>query len=120
MDMKIFAERLKTTREAQGINAGDLADALGINKATIYRYENAEFQSIKQTRLQAIADYLNVNPDYLIGATDNKHTVKEAEELSASMTDAEKALIERFRLVPVEAQPMALDMLEVVLKQYRK
>ena len=117
MDMNIFAQRLKATREARGITAVDLADALKINKATIYRYELAEFQSIKQTRLQAIADYLNVNPDYLIGATDNKHTVKEAEELMANITDGEKMLLELFRRVPVESQQMVLDMIRIALKQ---
>lgn len=116
MDMKIFAERLKTTREAQGINAGDLADALGINKATIYRYENAEFQSIKQTRLQAIADYLNVNPDYLIGATDNKHTVKEAEELLSGITDIQKKILEKTNSLSPEEQQRYLDLLNVLLK----
>lgn len=117
MDMKILAQRLKTTREAQNITIAELADALGINKATMYRYETAEFQSIKPTRLQAIADYLKVNPDYLIGATDNKHTVKEAEDLVSSITDAEKMLLEWFRRVPEGQQQMVLEMIAIALKQ---
>ena len=116
MDMNIFAQRLKATREARGITATDLADALGINKATIYRYELAEFQSIKQTRLQAIADYLNVNPDYLIGATDNKHTVKEAEELLSNITDIQKKILEKTNSLSLEEQKRYLDVLEVLLK----
>jgi transcriptional regulator with XRE-family HTH domain len=117
MDMKVLAQRLKAIREARNITIAELADALGINKATMYRYETAEFQSIKPTRLQAIADYLNVNPDYLIGATDNKHTTKEAEDLLASITDGEKALLEMFRRVPVDDQQMVLDMIRIALKQ---
>jgi transcriptional regulator with XRE-family HTH domain len=115
--MKVLAERLKSVREAQNITIADLSDALGINKATMYRYETAEFQSIKPTRLQAIADYLNVNPDYLIGATDNKHTVKEAEDLLNSITDAEKSLLELFRRVPEEHRQMVLEMIKIALKQ---
>lgn len=117
MDMDVFAQRLKNTREERGITIIELAQALNINKATLYRYETAEFQSIKQTRLQAIADYLNVNPDYLIGATDNKHTVKEAEDLLSTITDGEKMLLELFRRVPVESQQMVLDMIKIALKQ---
>ena len=116
MDMNIFAQRLKATREAQGINATDLADALGINKATIYRYELAEFQSIKQTRLQAIADYLKVNPDYLIGATDNKYTIKETEDLLSNITDVQKEILEKTNSLSPEEQQRYLDLLNVLLK----
>ena len=117
MDMNIFAKRLKETREDRGITATELAEALGINKATIYRYETAEFQSVKQKRLRAIADYLNVNPDYLIGATDNKRTVKDAEDLLSSITDAEKSLLELFRRVPEDRRQMVLEMIRIALKQ---
>ena len=116
MDMNIFAQRLKATREARGITAVDLAEALGINKATIYRYELGEFQSIKQTRLQAIADYLNVNPDYLIGATDNKYTTKEAEDLLSGITDIQKKILEKTNSLSQEEQQRYLDLLNVLLK----
>lgn len=119
MDMTVFAKRLRATREEHGISAKELAEALGVNATTIYRYETAEFQSVKSLTLQAIADYLNVNPDYLIGATDNKHTVKEAEDLLSTITDGEKMLLELFRRVPVESQQMVLDMIRIALKQDR-
>ena len=115
MDMVVFAERLKTTRKRQNISAKELADAVGINKSTIHRYETGDFQSIKKSVLEKIADYLN--PDYLIGATDIKHTVKEAEDLLASITDAEKALLELFRRVPEESRQMVLEMIKIALKQ---
>lgn len=117
MDMRVFAERLKDTRKKHNVSAKELAEAIGINKSTIHRYETGDFQSIKTAVLEKIADYLNVNPDYLIGATDNKHTVKEAEELMSSITDGEKMLLELFRRVPVESQQMVLDMIRIALKQ---
>lgn len=117
MNMDIFARRLKETRQERNVSAKELAECLGINKSTIHRYETGELKGIKHPVLQAIADYLNVNPDYLIGATDNKHTVKEAEELMANITDGEKMLLELFRRVPVESQQMVLDMIRIALKQ---
>ena len=119
MDMDIFARRLKEAREERGISAKELAEAVGINKATIHHYEKAEFKSVKSPTLQAIAKYLNVNPDYLIGATDNKHTIKEAEDLLSTITDGEKMLLELFRQVPVESQQMVLEMIRIALKQHR-
>lgn len=117
MDMTIFARRLKETRKERGISAKELAEALGLNKATIHHYEKADFKSIKSPVLREIADYLRVNPDYLIGATDNKHTIKEAEDLLSNITDGEKMLLELFRKVPEESQRMVLDMIRIALKQ---
>ena len=116
MDMQIFAKRLRAVREERNISAAELAEALGMNKTTVYRYETASFQGIKSVTLHEIAEYLNVNPDYLIGASENKRTAKEAEALMADITDAEKSLLELFKRVPVENQQMVLDMIRVALK----
>lgn len=75
MDMQLFATRLKQVRESQNISAEELAEAVGFNKATIFRYEKAEFKSVKQPVLEAIAKYLNVNPDYLTGKSDDRYVV---------------------------------------------
>ena len=115
MDMNVFASRLKSTRVEQNVSARELAEAAGINKATIHHYERAEFKSIKTPTLMAIAEYLNVNPDYLTGATDNKRTVKEAEGLASSITDDEQMLLELFRQVPEERQQLALDLIRFAL-----
>lgn len=112
MDMNIFAIRLKATRIERNVSARELAEATGINKATIHHYERAEFKSIKAPTLMAIAEYLNVNPDYLIGASDNKQPVKEAE---AGITDGEQMLLDLFRQVPEDRQQLALDLIRFAL-----
>ena len=119
MDMSLFAKRLKESRCDRNISAKELAEHLGINKSTIHRYETGELKGIKSPTINAIAEYLNVNPDYLIGATDQKHTVKEAEDLLSTITDGEKMLLELFRQVPVESQQMVLDMIRIALKQHQ-
>lgn len=117
MDMHVFAKRLNEVREERNVSVLELSEALGINKATLYRYENAEISKIKSVTINAIADYLNVNPDYLIGVTDNKHTVKEAEDLASTITDDEKMLLELFRRVPEESQQMVLGMIRIALNK---
>ena len=116
MDMMIFAQRLKAVREERNVSAAELAEALGVNKTTIYRYETGAFKALKADLLHGIADYLGVNPDYLIGATDDKRPVKEAEELLADITDGEQMLLELFRRVPVEKQQMVIEMIRLALK----
>ena len=117
MDMNVFAKRLRAVREERNVSATELAEATGVNKTTIYRYETAAFQGVKSAALTAMAEYLNVNPDYLIGVSDTKRTVKEAEDLASSITDDEIMLLELFRRVPVESQQMVLDMIRIALKR---
>lgn len=72
MDMRSFGKRLKEVRESKNIKADKLGEAIGVNKTTIHRYEKGDFKSIKQDRLEAIAKFLSVDSDYLVGKTDNK------------------------------------------------
>ena len=82
MDMKIFATRLKECREDRNISAGELAESVGINKATIHRYEKGEFKSVKQSVLESIADTLGVNPEYLIGVSTQKYNLDSLNNLN--------------------------------------
>ena len=116
MDMVTIGERLKKAREDRNVSTAELAEALGLNATTVYRYETGAFKRIKPSTLGAIAEYLNVNPDYLIGTSDIKHTVKEVEDLASSITDDEKMLLELFRRVPVESQQMVLGMIRAALQ----
>ena len=72
MDMFTFGKRLKESRESKNISAEVLGEAIGVNKTTIHRYEKGDFKSIKQDRLEAIANFLSVDSDYLIGKKDDK------------------------------------------------
>lgn len=82
MDMELFAKRLKECRESMNISINDLAEYLGLNLATLYRYEKGEFKSVKQPILEKIATYLNTNIDYLTGKSDNKYTTQNMTALS--------------------------------------
>lgn len=73
MDIKLTGQRIKERRESLGISAEELASEIGVHKATIHRYENGGFQSIKLTAIEAIARVLKVNPLWLIGKTENMY-----------------------------------------------
>lgn len=109
VDMYTFAQRLKETREQRGVSAKELSEALGLNKSTIYRYETGELKSIKSMNIKAIAKYLNVTCDYLIGASDSMKNSQEAQEASTVLTSEEKILLDIFRSVPAERQQEAIE-----------
>ena len=73
MDMFLFGKRLKEVREGLNISAEELAEAIGVNKATIHRYETGYFKSIKLDRLDKIAEFLNVSKSYLTGDSKDKY-----------------------------------------------
>lgn len=76
MDMLLFAKRLKSVRVERHISAVELAKAIKVNATTIHRYEKADFKSIKEDRLEAIAECLMVDKNYLIGKTDDQYNVE--------------------------------------------
>lgn len=62
-----IGERVKTRRKELGMSADELADKLGKNRATIYRYESNDIEKLPITVLEPLADALGVSPGYLMG-----------------------------------------------------
>lgn len=70
MDKSKFKERLKTTREAYGIDRASLAEHLNFSESTIRNYENG-VRLPDYDSLIKISELLNVSIDYLLGVTDS-------------------------------------------------
>lgn len=67
-----FHSVLKSLRTARGMTQEELAKVLKISRSTVGMYENGSREPDYET-LEAIADYFNVDIDYLLGRT-NKTT----------------------------------------------
>lgn len=66
----IIGTRIKQVREEKGFTQEELANVLGLNKSTIQRYETAKIEKIKLPVIDAIAQKLDVNPEWLSDKTD--------------------------------------------------
>ena len=64
-----FKDRLKDLRKAKGISQVTLAERLGLSKSTIGAYETGDITPSLDA-LNLIADYFNVDMDYLLGKED--------------------------------------------------
>lgn len=64
--------RIKQRRVEQGITLQQIADAVGIAKSTVQRYETDRIEMPKLPVVAAIAKELCVNPAWLLGETDEK------------------------------------------------
>lgn len=69
-------ERIKERRQYLGMSVDELADKLGKNRATIYRYESAEIENLPLNILEPLAKALDVTPSYLMGWDNATSTAK--------------------------------------------
>lgn len=69
--MKI-GDRIKQRRKFLGLSVDELAEKLGKNRATIYRYESSDIEKLPTTVLEPLADALKTTPAYLMGWEDEK------------------------------------------------
>lgn len=74
--MPSFSERFRYLRNQRRLSQQFLADQLGLSKSSVNMYERGEREPKIET-LELIADYFNVDLDYLIGKSDIplKHTL---------------------------------------------
>lgn len=62
-----IGSRIKARRKEIGISAERLAETLGKDRATVYRYENGDIENLPLSILEPIAKALNTTPAYLMG-----------------------------------------------------
>lgn len=67
--MEIY-ERIKARRKEMGLSAEDVAKALGVSRATIYRYESADIEKLPTSILEPLSDVLKCSIPYLMGWED--------------------------------------------------
>lgn len=80
--MATFANVLRLLRNEKNMSQQELADALGVSKSAVNMYERGERQPNFET-LEVIADYFNVDTDYLLGRTTKTTRVIQPDTLAA-------------------------------------
>lgn len=62
-----ISERIKTRRQELGLSVDEIADKLGIDRATYYRYESQEIKKFPLDCVLPLADILQLPPETLMG-----------------------------------------------------
>lgn len=93
--MSKFSSVFKNLRVSSGHTQQELATKLGVSRSAIGMYENGEREPDFET-LEAIADFFNVDMDYLMGRS-NKITTIAAHHEGEDWTEAELDEIEEFK-----------------------
>ena len=78
-----IGERIKQRRKEMRMSADRLAEILGKDRSTIYRYEKGDIENMPLDILEPIAKALDTTPQYLMGWID-----KATHEKNDTITDA--------------------------------
>lgn len=60
-------QRIKQRRKELELSADDVADAIGVSRATVYRYESKDVENMPITILEPLSKVLKCSPGYLMG-----------------------------------------------------
>lgn len=72
--MSTFAERLRYLRKSRNMNQEQLAESIKVSKSTIAMYEQGRREPGFETQ-ELLADFFNVDIDYLVGRSDRTTVV---------------------------------------------
>lgn len=75
--MPMFGDRLKLLRNRKGLSQAEFAKQIGVSKSSVNMYERGEREPNFET-LETIADYFNVDLDYLMGKSEIENRAKAA------------------------------------------
>ena len=95
--------RIKQRRKALKMSADELAQRLGKDRSTIYRYEKGDIENLPLDILEPIAAALNTTPQFLMGWEEQDEKLSPSEE---TLTEGEKLWLELYRKTPEASRPM--------------
>jgi transcriptional regulator with XRE-family HTH domain len=87
-----FKERLKYRRNELGLTLQQVADYVGVGKATVQRWESGNIANLRRDKIAKLSEILKVSPDYLMGWDDKFEIpckIRKIAELYLSFKDSD-------------------------------
>lgn len=89
--MATIGHRIRERRQSLSLSVDELANKLGKNRATVYRYESDDIDNFPISVIGPLAEALQTTPAYLMGWEESE---KPATEIDDGLTDISKIFIE--------------------------
>ena len=93
-----IGERIKKVRENAGISQTELANAIGVSKQSLYKYENNIVTNIPSDNIEAIARITKASPAYIMGWEEQMSEQQSVPDFP--LTNHEKEVIVAYRQQP--------------------
>lgn len=110
--MSSFPERLKYLRKEKELTQDELAKRLEISRSSLAMYEQGNREPDFETQ-ESIADYFNVNLDYLMGRSNVRTPILEMNKIGL-LTELEENLVLQFRSLSEKGKENILSYLGYV------
>ena len=109
------ATRIKKALSIRRMRQSDLREKTHISSSTMSEYLKGTYEP-KQDRLLVIAEALDVDPVWLMGYdVPMEKTDKKISPHEDDLTEGEKVMLELFRTIPEDQQPVVLAIIRAAL-----
>ena len=92
--MKDIKEKIKQRRKDLNLSLEEIANYVGVSKATVSRWESGAISNMRADKIQKLAEILKVNPNFIIGYETTPTPLKPTVDTSM-LTEAELAEFEK-------------------------
>ena len=106
-----IGQRIKRARENKNMTLDEVAKRCNTTKQTIFKYENEIVTNIPYEKIILLAKALGITPAYLMGWDEKENSSDERQ-----LTEGESLMLELFRKIPEDQQPLVLEMIRAALK----
>ena len=109
--MSVRSERIKALIDNSGMSYQELEKATGIKKSSLQRYASGVTTKIPLDVIEKLSVTFHVSQEYLMGWDEKKNSSDERE-----LTEGERQMLDLFKLVPEDKQPLVMEMIRAALK----
>ena len=106
-----IGQRIKQRRKDLKMSADELAEKLGKNRSTVFRYEKGDIENLPLDILVPISEILQTTPQHLMGWDEKKETPVNETEVSESR----QQLIDFAQSVPEDKTDLILRVMKSIL-----
>lgn len=92
--MKNIKEKIKQRRKDLNLSLEEIANYVGVSKATVSRWETGAISNMRADKIQKLAEILKVNPNFIIGH-ETTPTPQKPRVDTSMLTEAELAEFEK-------------------------
>lgn len=117
--MAVINDRIKEMRVSRGLTLLEVSKRLGVEEATMQRYESGQIKNIKHETVLALSDIFRCSPSYLMGWID---TIEDAPALesSSALTSDEAQFLSDYRNLSDQGREYMRQTMVMALHTYKK
>lgn len=80
-----FKDRIKSLRLSMNATMEDIANAVGVSKSTVQRWESGDIKNLRRDKIAKLAKALHTSPAYLMGWADSPTADGDGVEVSTDV-----------------------------------